>query len=36
MVSELAVSAELSFPEKQGLHIDTKQDCTRGHIRSLR
>lgn len=34
MVSELAVSAEFSFPEKQGLHIDTP-DCTRGHIRSL-
>lgn len=35
-VPELAVSGELSFPEKEeGLHIDT-QDCTRGHFRSLR
>jgi hypothetical protein len=34
--SEVAVSAELSFPEKERtLHIDT-QDCTRGHFRSLR
>lgn len=33
--SEVAVSAELSFPEKERtLHIDT-QDCTRGHFRSL-
>ena len=35
MVSELALSAELSFPEKEDVHINT-QDSTRGHFRSLR
>lgn len=32
---EGTVSAELSFPEKRGLRIDTQQEGTRGHMRSL-